>query len=169
MFPQIRLSPAGAPTSGIPGPILHPSHPCLLFAWFPDNQQILSTNVSPSFNSHTAACSFKGCIAQRSFFSHTFGSSSLICLFILVFSAARPFFYCPPPIFFSCNLLLLRCLCSLRLIWVWIHLAAIRCLSTDPAQSFAKARNPFQQHNQWQKGSDQYRWRSNGPNADNCD
>lgn len=36
------------------------------------------------------------------------------------------------------QLLLLLCVCSLRLIWAWIHLAAIRCLSTDPAQSSSK-------------------------------
>lgn len=171
MFPQIRLSIARAPTSVIPPSIFHPSHPCSLFAWIPDNQSILSANVSPSFYSHTPARLFKGWIAQHSF-SHTFSSCSHLSFHLCTFLHLLSFFLLPPPLFFLfClwQMLLLCCLCSLHLIWVWIHLAAIRCLSTDPAQSSAKARNPFKQHNSWQRENDQYRWRSNGLNADNCD
>lgn len=100
MFPQIRLSIARAPTSVIPPSIFNPSHPCSLFAWIPDNQSILSANVSPSFYSHTPARLFKGWIAQHSF-SHTFSSCSHLSFHLCTFLQLLSFFFtAPPPLFF---------------------------------------------------------------------
>lgn len=164
MFPQIRSSVARAPTSAIPFWIFHRSR-LFLLACIPDNQYILSTDVSPSLFSHTPTRLFKGWIARQFFFLH-FQLKLSICPSFVVFFCSSCSFFCP---LFSLTAAVALLSLHPTLMWVRIHLAAIRCLSTDPAQSSAKARNPFKWHNSWQRESDRYRWRSNGPNADNCD